>query len=915
MGVIPGTRLGPYEVLSLLGAGGMGEVYRARDTRLGREVAVKVLPTELAADRERLKRFEKEARSASSLNHPSIVTIYEIGQADAVSCIAMELVEGKTLRDLVASGSLPIKRLLQIGTQVAEGLARAHEAGIVHRDLKPENLMVTKDGLVKILDFGLAKLTHAGPGSGAETNVPTQTATTPGVVMGTVGYMSPEQAGGHPVDYRSDQFSFGSILYEIAAGKRAFSGQGAGETLAAILRDDPQPLTELNPSVPAPLGWIVERCLAKDPEARYASTKDLARELATLRDHVAETSGSGVRVSRPTGKKTKALIAAAAVILAAGALLLRRPHRSAGTAAEVKRIVVLPFENVGSSEDEYFADGMSDAVRGKLTSLPGIEVIARNSSVSYRKTAKTPSQIAEELDAPYLLMATVRWEKSGGTSRVQVSPELVQVKGSGAPTSKWQQPFDAALTDVFQVQSDIATRVAQALDVALGAAEEKHLSDRPTQNLDAYDAFLKGQEASRRFYFKEARAAYERALSLDPDFALAMLGLARVSNRDEARSLVERARRLRSRLNDREALFVDLSVASNKGNRDEIGRIARAIHEKYPDDNDAATILSNYEMSRGHVEQAVQILSELLAVDPKNAGVYNQIAYYRAYSGDYDRALENLKRYQLMEPDQANPYDSLGEVQAYSGHYDEAIANLNKALSLKPDFYESYFHLGVAYEGRGDYVRAIQDYEKAAREALTDGRRMAILGSALRAALLSGDRAAAREAAAHVAELPKGEYSEIQGSLTSACLDLVEGRNVEAERRLAELRPKLLANYEREFKDSGRKFHSAPWNYLMALAKMRQGKNDDAIALYEANANPPNPWGNFEERRSVYEARAYLSALIARKGDLDRAEKLLAENRKWNPSWAPTRPAELVVERLRRENLAAHTPSVTLPSH
>ena len=266
----------------------MGEVYRARDTRLGREVAIKVLPTELAADRERLKRFEKEARSASSLNHPSIVTIYEIGQADSVSYIAMELVEGKTLRDLVASGSLPVKRLLQIGTQVAEGLARAHEAGIVHRDLKPENLMVTKDGLVKILDFGLAKLTYAGPGSGAETNLPTQTATTPGVVMGTVSYMSPEQASGQSVDYRSDQFSLGSILYEMVTGVKPFRKDNAAEIMAAIIRDEPAPISQLRAETPAPLCWTIERCLSKEPRGRYSSTEDLARELQTLRDHLSQ---------------------------------------------------------------------------------------------------------------------------------------------------------------------------------------------------------------------------------------------------------------------------------------------------------------------------------------------------------------------------------------------------------------------------------------------------------------------------------------------------------------------------------------------------------------------------------------------------------------------------------------------------
>src|SRR6266542_6881816 len=237
MTLASGSRLGPYEIQSPLGAGGMGEVWKARDTRLGREVAIKVLPAEVASDPSRLKRFEKEARSASALNHPNIVTIYDIGSHDSDAFIAMELVEGKTLRELLFAGALPIKRVLAIAAQVADGLARAHEAGIVHRDLKPENVMVTKDGLAKILDFGLAKLTRSESESGNETNLPTQTATTPGVVMGTVGYMSPEQAAGHSVDFRSDQFSFGAILYEMATGNRAFQKKTAVQTLAAIMQE------------------------------------------------------------------------------------------------------------------------------------------------------------------------------------------------------------------------------------------------------------------------------------------------------------------------------------------------------------------------------------------------------------------------------------------------------------------------------------------------------------------------------------------------------------------------------------------------------------------------------------------------------------------------------------------------------
>src|SRR6266498_1448995 len=264
MALAPGSRLGPYEVVSPLGAGGMGEVWKARDTRLGREVAIKVLPAEVASDPSRLKRFEKEARSASALNHPNIVTVYDIGASDSVSYIAMELVAGKTLRELLFSGSLPVKRLLQVAAQIADGLARAHEAGIVHRDLKPENVMVTRDGLVKILDFGLAKLTRTDS-SGEGSHLPTETGTSPGVVLGTAGYMSPEQASGQPLDFRSDQFSFGSILYEMATGKRAFLKKTGIDTLSAILHEEPKPVAEINPQAPAPLRWIVERCLAKAP--------------------------------------------------------------------------------------------------------------------------------------------------------------------------------------------------------------------------------------------------------------------------------------------------------------------------------------------------------------------------------------------------------------------------------------------------------------------------------------------------------------------------------------------------------------------------------------------------------------------------------------------------------------------------
>jgi eukaryotic-like serine/threonine-protein kinase len=327
MALEPGTRLGPYEITGPCAAGGMGEVYRARDTKLGRDLAIKVLPRDLADDAGRRARFEQEARAASALNHPHIVTVHGIGTEDGLLYVAMELVDGPTLRELLASGPLPTRKLLGIAAQVGDGLAKAHAAGIVHRDLKPDNVMVSRDGYAKILDFGLAKLAPPMPGSDEASESPTRSAheTHPGTVLGTVGYMSPEQASGKPVDFRSDQFSLGAILYEMATGQRAFKRETGAETLTAIIRDEPEPIGQKNPAAPAPLRWVIERCLAKDPEDRYASTRDLARDLQGLRDHLSETTlpVSPAR-SRPVPLAVAAGLLVAVAGLAAGALLARR---------------------------------------------------------------------------------------------------------------------------------------------------------------------------------------------------------------------------------------------------------------------------------------------------------------------------------------------------------------------------------------------------------------------------------------------------------------------------------------------------------------------------------------------------------------------------------------------------------------
>ena len=398
MSLSPGACLGPYEILAPIGAGGMGEVYRARDSRLGRDVALKVLPPEFAADSQRRARFEQEARAASALNHPHIVSIFDIGSSEAGLYVAMELVEGKTLRESLESGRIPVSRTLELGTQIAEGLARAHSAGIVHRDLKPENVMIARDGFAKILDFGLAKIAPARSADASSLPTMAPQATDAGTVLGTVGYMSPEQASGRSVDFRSDQFSLGTLIYEMAAGKRPFHHATAAQTMAAIIQEDPEPIATLNAKVPPPLRWIVDRCLAKDPEARYASTTDLARELKSLRDHLSEATSAAALAEAPAARRRTpplAWAAAAVIAVAAAALLSRRLALQAHPATTAAVFHRLTFRRGLINSARFASDGQtivysaawdgrpaeifttrSGSTESRSLSLPGADVLS-----------------------------------------------------------------------------------------------------------------------------------------------------------------------------------------------------------------------------------------------------------------------------------------------------------------------------------------------------------------------------------------------------------------------------------------------------------------------------------------------------------------------------------------------------------
>ncbi len=442
MALSNGDRLGIYEILAPLGAGGMGEVYRARDTRLGREVAIKVLPSERAADGERRRRFEQEARSASALNHPNILTIYEIADEGETTFIAMELIEGRTLRELIASGPIPMRKLLDLSAQVAEGLAKAHAAGIVHRDLKPENVMASSDGYVKILDFGLAKLEEPISQEGSALPTAAGSPTEPGTVLGTAGYMSPEQAAGRPVDFHSDQFAFGSILYEMATGRRAFQRKTGAETLVAIMREEPEPMASSTPKAPAPLRWIVERCLMKEPEDRYASTKDLARDLASVRDHLSETSSiDSPAVAEPArARRASWLLPAAAAALAglvAGYLLRGVVGSRAGATPQFQR---LTYQRGTILSARFAPDGQTivygaswdgrplelftarlDSTESRPLGLPSADVLSISAS----------GEMAISLDRHYLL----GFETTGTLARVSL--------GGGAPRPILENVQDA----------------------------------------------------------------------------------------------------------------------------------------------------------------------------------------------------------------------------------------------------------------------------------------------------------------------------------------------------------------------------------------------------------------------------------------------------------------------------------------
>jgi eukaryotic-like serine/threonine-protein kinase len=715
-----GMRFSRFELLSRLGAGGMGEVWRARDHDLHRDVAIKFLPEHFAADPNRMGRFSQEARAASSLNHPNIVTIHEIGQTSGLPFIVMELVEGQTLRALIlaqAGRPFATRKLLEIGAQIADGLAKAHAAGIVHRDLKPENVMVTRDGYVKVLDFGLAKLLTDSSGAGQpsfDSAAPTwpespspQTAV--GAVLGTAGYMSPEQARGRAVDYRSDQFTLGSILYEMATGRQAFRRETPAQTIAAIIEDPPEPLAALSPLLPAPAQWIVERCLAKDPAERYASTLDLARELRSLRDRLPEVGSSGStsgaihpgRLAR-AWKRTAVTVLAGLAVLAVvwGVRELWRSSATPGGRERVPVLAVLPLTNLtGQPEYDAAAVGIAEVVVAGLSEVAGLQVLSRPSTVAYRDQKGDLPRIARELDATYLLDGVVQRSEQ----HLRVSFSLVQLPSN---LVRWSGTFDGAFPQLFDLQSRVADGVANALRVALTPQERERIEARPTASPSAWEEYTAAlallDRVDRPGNVERAITHLEAALRADAHFTAAHAALGRACW-DRYNETGDAAWADRARDSVQEAL-----------------RIA-------PDAVEARVALAVIYRGRGKPEEALEEARKALALRPNSDDIERQLAYLLLDAGKSDGALEAARRAVALRPGFGENHNALGWVLYHLGRFHEATAAYRRQTELEPDNAWAFQMLGTSLMMDGDLEGAIAPYREAIRLA-PDARAWANLG-------------------------------------------------------------------------------------------------------------------------------------------------------------------------------------------
>ena len=702
----PGDRIGPYEIQALIGVGGMGEVYRGRDTRLGREVALKLIAPLLADDPSFRRRFEIEAHAASALNHPSIVTIYDIGESAGRSWIAMEWVEGRTLRQAIEEGPLEIADAWSVARQVADGLAAAHAKGIVHRDLKPENVMLGLDGRARILDFGLARVNVVEALEGAHSRVETVAvparATRAGSILGTVGYMSPEQAAGRQADAQSDQFSLGLLTYEMLSGRQAFERPSVIETLSAIIHDEPTPLAAARADIPLKFGEVISRCLSKPPKNRYESTRDLVAALAACDPRAGSASGIALPAAydvisggRPDSRRTsrRLAVAGAAAVLVVGAAAVWHRLGPARALPAIESVAVLPFDSTSQSDAQYLGDGITTALIEQMSRVPSLRVMARGTVFRYRGTSD-PRAAGRQLEVGAVV--TGRVTRSG--DRLSVAAELIDV-ATGARL--WGETYEAPLADVLRVQDAIAANIAEGLRLQLSSDTRRRLEAHGTEDPVAYELFLKGRYLMANDTEEDdaaARALFRQALESDPRFVEARL--------DIAATYIRSAGNLYSPPTDawaraEEELAAVLAV-DEKNFRARVNRAvrsflfdwnwAKAEEEFAAVSTDPRLFLSNayhplaiYYWVRGRTDDALAVMERALAVDPENFESKVMRADLLAQAGRLDDAVAQYTSLAAAAPEDSRPLYGLADVMRRRGQMLEAIALLRKAYEHSDD--------------------------------------------------------------------------------------------------------------------------------------------------------------------------------------------------------------------------------------